>query len=120
MAVAPVVTVCPSSGTAPRTVVVIASYADSLINFRGVLLRAMVERGHRVIAMAPASPDIERKLATMGVAFRSFALARTGLNPVRDLRTLQALIALLREVRPDVVLCYTIKPIIYGSLAARW
>ena len=42
------------------------------------------------------------------------------MNPLRDIRAACALVALFHEVRPDVVLSYTIKPVIYGSLAARW
>lgn len=101
-------------------VVVFGSFADSLVNFRGPLLRAMVERGHKVTAIAPAaSSDLLAKLTEMGVEYRNVALSRTGLNPLSDLKTLFLLMGLFREVKPDVILSYTIKPVIYGSLAAR-
>ncbi|MEA3397559.1 MAG: glycosyltransferase family 4 protein, partial [Chloroflexota bacterium] len=101
-------------------VIVIGSYAPSLINFRGPLLKEMVERGHQVLACAPdASPDIQEKLKFLGVAYRNIPIDRTGLNPVRDIYTIFRLISLFREVRPDMILSYTIKPVIYGSLAGR-
>lgn len=101
-------------------VVVFGGFADSLVNFRGPLLRALVANGHEVTAYAPAaSPVVQAKLAEMGVEYRDVPLSRTGLNPVSDLKTFLALISLFRELKPDVLLSYTIKPVIYGSLAAR-
>jgi glycosyltransferase involved in cell wall biosynthesis len=104
----------------PCRVLVIGSLARSLINFRGPLLEAMVRRGHRVTACAPAAaPEIRDALQRMGVAYRHVPAAPTGMNPVRDLATFTALWRLMRDVRPDVVLSYTIKPVVYGLLAAR-
>lgn len=101
-------------------IIVIGSFAESLINFRGHLLKKMAENGHEVLACAPdASPDIQEKLKNLGVAYRNILIDRTGLNPVRDIYTVCRLIFLFREVKPDMVLGYTIKPVIYGSLAGR-
>ena len=105
---------------APRRVVVVGSYAESLVKFRGPLLRSLVDRGHSVVACAPAIPtSVRTALQELGVDCRDIPLARTGLNPLRDLRTLWALVAVFRKVEPDVILAYTIKPVVYGSLAAR-
>ncbi len=101
-------------------IIVIGGYAPSLLNFRGPLLRAMIARGHAVTALAAdGTPEIARELARIGVAYREIPIARAGLDPRADLRTLEALVAILRELRPDLVLTYTIKPVIYGQLAAR-
>jgi glycosyltransferase involved in cell wall biosynthesis len=101
-------------------VIVIGGLADSLINFRGTLLRRLVAEGHHVTACAPDAADgVRRQLAALGVAYRHVPIQRAGMNPMRDVTTLRALAALYREVRPDLVLTYTIKPVIYGSLAAR-
>ena len=101
-------------------VVVLGGFADSLVNFRGHLLRALVANGHTVTACAPAaSPEVQAKLAAMGVSYRDVTLSRTGLNPLSDLKTFWALLRLFREIKPDTLLSYTIKPVIYGSLAAR-
>jgi glycosyltransferase involved in cell wall biosynthesis len=112
-------------------VVVIGGWAPSLIKFRGPLLAAMVARGHEVIAMAPrdaapAGSDLEAspaavadQLAALGVAFETIELERTGLDPIADARAIGALASRLRAIAPELVVGYTIKPVIYGSLAAR-
>lgn len=98
---------------------VLGGFAESLVNFRGALLRACVEQGHEVYACAPdASPALQQQLAAMGVHYRHVPLRRAGLNPVADLVSLLALWRLLRELRPDVFFGYTIKPVIYGTLVA--
>jgi glycosyltransferase involved in cell wall biosynthesis len=101
-------------------VVVVASLAYSLINFRGALLARMVANGHEVIACAPdRDAAVEARLAVMGIAYRTTPMARTGLNPLRDLVTLFWLVRLFARARPDIVLAYTQKPIIYAGLACR-
>jgi len=104
---------------APRRALLIASFAESLISFRGHLLQALKERGYEIFTLAPADPETGAKLAALGVRHLEIPLDRAGLSPWRDARTLCALIGRLRALRPDLVLAYTIKPVIYGSLAAR-
>jgi glycosyltransferase involved in cell wall biosynthesis len=101
-------------------IVVIASLAYSLVNFRGRLLEAMVAAGHEVVACAPdEDPEIERRLGTIGIAYRRMPMARAGLNPFVDVTTLLWLIRFFRRERPAIVLAYTQKPIIYGGIASR-
>ncbi len=100
-------------------VLVLASLADSLINFRGSLLRALSERGHEVIACAPGENEtIKAYLRDLGVRYYSIPLQRTGMNPLIDIRFFVVFYRLLRMVRPELVLTYTIKPVIYGSIVA--
>jgi lipopolysaccharide/colanic/teichoic acid biosynthesis glycosyltransferase/glycosyltransferase involved in cell wall biosynthesis len=101
-------------------VLVLSSLAYSLVNFRGELLRSMVAAGNEVVACAPdPDPAIETALGKMGIGLRTVAMARTGTNPFADLLTLWGYYRLIRRERPDVVLAYTQKPIIYGGIAAR-
>ncbi len=101
-------------------IVVIASHSGSLLTFRGEMLKAMVMKGHEVLAAAPDETDIvSTRLAEMGVRYVSVPMTRTGLDPIEDLRTLRALHGLLKRERPDAVMAYTAKPVIYGLLAAR-
>lgn len=101
-------------------ILILSSFAFSLINFRGRLIAAMVQAGHEVIACAPdGDPEVERQLASMGVRYSRTRLERTGSNPLSDLRTLLGYVRIYHRERPDVVLAYTQKPIIYGGLAAK-
>lgn len=102
-------------------VLIIGGYAPSLVNFRGHLIACLVERGHEVHAAAPGlldEPAITDRLRQMGSEVHDVALQRTGMNPARDMLSLWSLVALMRRIRPDVVLAYTVKPVIWGMLAA--
>lgn len=108
------------SGTAPKTVLVVAGLAWSLVNFRMDLMTRMRANGHRVLA---AAPDFDAETAALlqshDIEPLTVPMNRTGLNPLRDLQTLQALRRVIRTRKPDLVLPYTMKPIIYGCMAAR-
>ncbi|WP_411991675.1 glycosyltransferase family 4 protein [Agarivorans sp. DSG3-1] len=101
-------------------VLVIASFADSIIGFRGDLLKAMKDQGKDVHVAAPDYTEEQKHaLQDLGVTPHSFALQRTGLNPVKDTKSLISLYQLIKQVKPEQTLAYTIKPVIYGAIAAR-
>lgn len=101
-------------------IVILSSLSFSLINFRGLLLKALADAGHDVVACAPDREDeVVRTLAEMGIRFRETRMARTGTNPLHDISTFLSYIRLLISEKPDAVIAYTQKPIIYGGLAAR-
>jgi len=100
-------------------VVIIGNVALSIVHFRGKLLEDMVSHGHQVVAFAPDLPgQASERLAQLGVRYRQIPMQRAGMNPFRDLQSLRALVVSLCQERPDVVLAYTIKPVIYGSIGA--
>lgn len=100
-------------------VVVIGNQAFSLLNFRSPLIQAMVERGHEVLALAPDYDDkTKERIKALGAVPIDYYLSRTGLNPFQDAYTFLQLFFLLRKLKPDVVLSYAVKPVIYGTLAA--
>lgn len=100
-------------------VVLIASFAKSLIQFRGKLISDLVASGADVVALAPDdSPDAASDLKKIGARFVPYFLSRASLNPLRDLRSCRELVKILRKERPDAVLSYTAKPMTYGSFAA--
>lgn len=104
----------------PRRVAIVASFAPSLILFRGSLIREIIARGHAIVCVAPDfDQETETQLRNWGAETQMVPMARTGLNPLADMETLRALTRLFREWRPDVVMGYTPKPAIYASLAAH-
>ena len=101
-------------------IVIVASLAFSLVNFRRRLIADMVACGHQVLACAPEDDrEVAEQLAEMGVSYRTMPMQRVGLNPLADLRTLSWLIGLVVREQPDLVLAYTQKPIIYSGIACR-
>lgn len=99
----------------------IASFPDSLLHFRGPLIDALLASGQSVHVAAPDLPfssPIRSRLEAKGVSVHNIPLQRTATNPGADLRLLIHLVRLLRQVRPQRVLGYTIKPVVYGMLAA--
>ena len=107
-----------SAGDVKR-VAIVASYAPSFILFRAGLITDILAQGHRVVCFAPDYDDETRQSVTaLGAECQDYPLARTGLNPLGDLKAKRALIRAFRELRPHVVMGYTAKPAIYASLAA--
>jgi glycosyltransferase involved in cell wall biosynthesis len=100
---------------------VIASYPESLLNFRGPLLAALYAKGMQVHVCAPSlseSSAVRQQLQALGYVVHNVPMRRTGTNPVADAFTLWHLWRLMRRITPTHVIGYTIKPVIYGSLAA--
>jgi glycosyltransferase involved in cell wall biosynthesis len=80
----------------------------------------MAANGHTVLTMAPEDDaEVRLQLEAMGVAFKTVPFRRTSTNPVEDVGTVVRLARAFRRFRPDAVLVYGAKPVIYGSIAAR-
>lgn len=104
-----------------RKFLLIASYPDSLIKFRGPLIDALLNSSLEVSVIVPGllvDSDIYRSLEAKGVRVYDVAMQRTGLNPISDFLTIILLLRLMVRIKPDYILGYTIKPVIYGALAA--
>jgi glycosyltransferase involved in cell wall biosynthesis len=102
-----------------KSVALIGNSAFSLVTFRGELIRALVARELTVFALAPDfDTDSRAVIEALGAEPVSFSLSRVGLSPLRDGVDVIKLRALLRRLRPDAVLCYFIKPVVYGTIAA--
>lgn len=100
---------------------IFANYLPHVINFRGKLLDDISSLGYEIHILAP---DLEqysseyKYLLSLGYHLHSIPLQRTGTNPIIDIQTLVCTYKLLLKIKPDAILSYTIKPIIYGTLAA--
>ena len=99
----------------------ISSFLPSVLNFRGKLLEAIASGGYEIHIMAPefaSFPEELQKLQALGYHLHEIPMQRTGTNPLADLKLLKNLVGQIGQIKPDVVLSYTIKPVIYGTLAA--
>lgn len=106
--------------TVTKHVMLLASYAPSLINFRGPLLQKLLGAGHVVSVCAPNISDSVRKyLEDLGVSVHEISMERNAVSVLADIRYYHELGHLMRRSQPDIVLTYTIKPNIWGGLAAK-
>lgn len=99
----------------------IASYPGSVLKFRGALIKALQDKGFEIHIAAPefdSYPEDVKVLKSLGYILHDIPLQRTGTNPLKDAATLSSLHVLMRKVKPSHVMGYTIKPVIYGTLAA--
>ena len=82
-------------------------------------MRAMRDAGWEVHVAAPADAAIEARLAGEGFHLHAIPLGRGGTNPLAELRLLLHLFGLMRRLRPRIVHLVSIKPVIWGGIAAR-
>ena len=101
-----------------RTIVLSANSAWNVANFRGGLVRELLNAGYRVVVLASSDRHVDRVRA-LGCEWISLNINAHGLNPVDELRVFARYFQELRRLRPVAFLGFTIKPNIYGSLAAR-
>jgi glycosyltransferase involved in cell wall biosynthesis len=100
-------------------VVVLGSYAPSLVNFRGPMIEALAARGYEVVAMAPTiDPSVQEQLEALGATALEAPMARNSLNPLEMFRSIRRLKRILSEINPVAIISYTIQPVILGSVAA--
>ncbi len=96
-----------------------ANQAWNVYNFRRPLIDALLAAGNRVLVAAPPGDGYDQKLVELGCEFHPIAVDAKGISPVRDLALLLRYRRLMRELRPDAYLGWTIKPNVYGGFAAR-
>ena len=100
-------------------VAILYNTSDYLLRFRTELIAALQEKGIEVVAITPRDETTFR-LAELGVKWREWRLEGQSINPVSDLKSILHLHQILKDERPDAVLNFTIKPVLYGSLVAGW
>lgn len=100
-------------------VLIALNSAWNLLNFRSGLIKALVAHGHTVVLAAPADEHVPA-LSALGARFVDVPMHTHGTNPLTDLALLWRFVRLLQREQPDVLLAYTAKPNVYGSLSARW
>ncbi len=98
-------------------ILVLTNFDVGLYQFRRELLARLLEE-HEVYISLPDG-DLVRPLEEMGCRFVDTPIDRRGINPVTDGKLLLRYIKLLRQVKPDLVITYTIKPNVYGGTACR-
>ena len=101
-----------------KKVLMLGNHEIVIYNFRKELIERMIQEGYEVYVALPYGPKVEL-LKEMGCKFVDTPINRRNTNPVEDLKVFLNYIKVLKEVKPDVVLTYTVKPNVYGGIACR-
>jgi len=101
-----------------KKIILVARTSWSLFNFRAGLMRALAARGATVVGGGVGGDIYENRIRALGVRFENLQIDQGGTNPLSDLRLLYSFYRWYKAEAPDVVHHFTIKPVIYGSIAA--
>ncbi len=98
--------------------VLISPKNRTVYNFRGDLIKEIIKKGYEVIVTGPDNTDVD-KITDLGAKFVEISMNKTGTNVFADLKYLSRLYKILKKEKPDITLGYTIKPVVYGAIAAK-
>lgn len=102
--------------------VIVSNDIFTVINFRLDLIKSIKCKGYDVYILAPnlaEHPNIVQQLENNGFIVQSIYMDRAGTSPINDFRTIVSIFGKLKKINPDIVFNYTIKPVIYGTIAAH-
>ncbi len=102
-----------------RKILLVSRCAWTLYNFRAGQIRALLDIGDKVVGGGAGGDGYEEKIRALGIPFHPLPVDRKGTRVLSDLFLIRALWRWYRRERPDIVHHFTIKPVIYGSIAAR-
>lgn len=100
-------------------VAIVLNTSWNIFNFRMNLVRSLQAAGHEVHTVAPTD-EYTHHLTEAGCIHHPVRMDSRGANPIKDLALIIELHSIYKRIRPDVILHYTIKPNVYGSLAASF
>lgn len=101
-------------------ILIVSPKNKTVFNFRGDLIKDMIAKGNEVYVTGP-NRDFEDDIMALGVKeFLEIPLVKDNTSITGDLAYFRKLCEVMKKVQPQLVFAYTIKPVIYGSLAARF
>ena len=102
-----------------KHILIISSYGPSLINFRLHLIKDMLSKGYKVSVAAPIenfSNDLQKELKDLGVEINKFFLSSKSYNFFKDFKSIYSIYRIIKNLKPDIIISYTPKPIIYTGI----
>ena len=91
----------------------------NIYNFRKGLIEALIAAGHEVVAIAPKD-KYSARLEALGCRYEAIEMSNKGSSPIKDIGLIYDLFRVYKKANLDVILHYTIKPNIYGAIAAAF
>ena len=106
-----------------KHILIITSYGPSLINFRLSLIKELIFKGYKVSVASPIekfSDTFQKELRNLGVSINIFTLSRTGLSVLQDCKTILKLYKIIKNSKPNIIISYTSKPVIYTGILLKY
>jgi len=100
-------------------IAIVLNTSWNIYNFRKGLVNSLMDKGNEVITIAPKD-HFSSKLRDMGCQHIPVKMDSRGANPLKDFLLIFELFLIYKRIKPDVILHYTVKPNIYGTIAASW
>ena len=101
-----------------KKVLILSNHHSYTYNFRKEIIKRLIDEGYEVHITLPYGEKV-KLLEEMGCIYTESPLDRRGMNPSTDFKLIKSYYRLIRRIKPDVVLSYTIKPNIYGGIICR-
>jgi glycosyltransferase involved in cell wall biosynthesis len=98
-------------------IAIVLNTSWNIYNFRMGFVKTLLDKGYEVHTIAPID-DYTHFLVEAGCIHHAIKMDSRGANPIKDAALVIELLMIYRKIRPDIILHYTIKPNVYGTLAA--
>lgn len=100
-----------------KKIVITSNTSWFIYNFHLTLLKSLQKNGYSIAVMAPRD-DFSEKFEPMGMEYHEIKMNNKGTNPIEDVKLIFDFYKLYKKISPSAILQYTIKPNVYGSIAA--
>lgn len=105
-----------------KHILIISSHAPSLVNFRLPLIKELIHKGHKISVATTNykfTDNLQNQLINLGVNINIFSLSRSGLNFFEDYKSFQEMRAIIKNCKPQIIIAYTAKPVIYTGIILK-
>src|SRR5699024_8611465 len=98
-----------------KKILILGNHEIVIYNFRKELVQRLIDEGHEVYLSFPYGEKVEY-FKKIGCKYIETTLNRRNTNPIEDIKLLIKYIKIIRDIKPEVVLTYTVKPNVYGGI----
>ena len=100
-------------------ILIVSPKNKTVFNFRGDLIKDMIAQGHEVMVTGPNRDFVDDIMALGVKEFIEVPFVKDNTSIKGDISYYRQLVKLMKRIKPDMVFAYTIKPVVYGSMAAK-
>jgi len=101
-----------------KKIILVGNTSWSMVKFRLGLIKELINKKYEVTIVSPLDKHVV-ELKALGCKYKSIYIDNKGSNPLYDIKLVMNLKKIYKEVNPDLIIHYTIKPNIYGTIASK-